>query len=127
MRQSVCASHEAKIWRLRLQTVSGTISGKLEIIGMRRQSRSSLADHRARKARQGFVRVEVNVRREDANLVRQVAAALSDPARQVATRNLLRQRFVEPTKLSLKALLASAPLEGIDLDRDRDLGRNVDL
>ena len=94
---------------------------------MRRQSRSSLADHRARKARQGFVRVEVNVRREDANLVRQVAAALSDPARQVATRNLLRQRFVEPTKLSLKALLASAPLEGIDLDRDRDLGRNVDL
>ncbi|HXY98990.1 MAG TPA: hypothetical protein VEI03_03255 [Stellaceae bacterium] len=89
--------------------------------------RSSLAKHRARKARQGFVRVEVNVRKEDAGLVRQVAAALSDPTRQAAARALLRQRFVEPTKLSLKALLASAPLEGIDLDRGHDLGRDVDL
>ena len=94
---------------------------------MSNRSRSSLADHRARQARQGFVRVEVSVRREDVNLVRQVVAALSDPTRQAAARTLLRQRFVEPTKLSLKALLASAPLEGIDLDRDRDLGRNVDL
>jgi len=37
------------------------------------------------------------------------------------------QRFVEPLGLSLKELLASAPLEGIDLDRSRDLGRDVDL
>jgi hypothetical protein len=29
--------------------------------------------------------------------------------------------------MSLKALLAAAPLDGIDLDRDRDLGREVDL
>lgn len=94
---------------------------------MSRQARSSLASHRARKARQGFVRVEINVRKEDAGLVRQVAAALSDPARQTAARLLLRQRFVEPAGLSLKALLASAPLEGIDLDRSRDLGRDVEL
>jgi hypothetical protein len=63
----------------------------------------------------------------DAGLVRHVAAALSDPARQEAARALLRQRFVEPPKVSLKAPLASAPLEGIDLDRSRDLGRDVDL
>jgi hypothetical protein len=90
------------------------------------RARSSLASHRARKARQGFVRVEVNVRKEDAGLVRQVAAALSDPARQAAARALIRQRLVEPPKLSLKALLAAAPLEGIDLDRVRDFGRNVE-
>lgn len=77
--------------------------------------------------REGFVRVEVNVRKEDAGLVRQVAAALSDPRRQAAARTLLRQRFIEPTKLSLKALLASAPLERIDLDRSHDFGRDVDL
>jgi hypothetical protein len=29
--------------------------------------------------------------------------------------------------VSLKALLASAPLEGIDLDRRHDFGRDVDL
>ena len=93
---------------------------------MSRQARL-LANHRARKARQGFVRVEINVRKEDAGLVRQVAAALSDPARQTAARALLRQRFAEPVGASLKALLASAPFEGIDLDRSRDRGRDVDL
>ena len=94
---------------------------------MSSRARSSLARHRSRRARQGFVRIEVNVRKEDAGLVRQVAAALSDPTRQTAARILLRQRFVEPTKLSLKALLASAPLEGVELDRSPDRGREVDL
>jgi hypothetical protein len=93
---------------------------------MSSRSRSSLASHRARKTRLGFVRVEVNVRKEDAGLVRQVAAALSDPARQAAARTLLRQRFVEPATLSLKALLAAAPLDGIALDRSHDIGRDVD-
>jgi hypothetical protein len=91
------------------------------------RARSSVAKHRARKAREGLVRVEVNVRKEDASLVRQVAAALSDPARQAAARALLQRRFVEPAKPGLKALLASAPLEGIDLDRSQDVGRDVDL
>lgn len=77
--------------------------------------------------RRGFVRVEVNVSKDDASLVRQVAAALSDPARQAAARTPLRQRFAELPKVRLKALLASAPLDGIDLDRARDVGRDVDL
>jgi hypothetical protein len=33
-------------------------------------------------ARQGFVRVEVSVRKEDAGLIRRVAAVLSDPLRR---------------------------------------------
>jgi len=78
-------------------------------------------------ARRGFVRVEVSVSKDDASLVRDVAAALSDPARRAAARLLIRQRLVEPPRVSLKALLASAPLERIDLDRDSDLGRDVDL
>ncbi len=89
--------------------------------------RSSVARHRARRARAGFVRVEISVRKEDAPLVRRVAAALSDPSRRADARALLRQRFSAPAKLSLKSLLASAPLDGIDFDRARDLGRNVDL
>lgn len=89
--------------------------------------KSSLAKHRARMERQGLVRVEVNVHKEDASLVRRVASALSDPSRRAEARLLLCQRFVEPPKVSLKALLASAPLDGIDLDRSRDLGRDVDL
>ena len=89
--------------------------------------KSALRGHRARMARRGFVRVEVNVRKEDARLVRGVAAALSDPLRQTEARLFLRQRFVLAPKKGLKALLASAPLDGIDLDRGRDLGRDSDL
>ena len=91
------------------------------------KTKSTVAIHRARRKRQGFVRVEVNVRKEDASLVRRVASALSDPSRQGEARKLLRQGFAEPPKVSLKALLASAPLDGIDLDRSREPGRDVDL
>jgi hypothetical protein len=91
--------------------------------------KSPLASHRARMRmeRQGFVRVEVSVRKEDAGLVRRAASALSDPSRHAEARRLLQQRFVEPPKVSLKALFASAPLDGIDLDRSPGPGRDVDL
>jgi len=91
------------------------------------KSKSPVATHRKRMERQGFVRVEVNVRKEDAGLVRRVASALSDPSRQAEARKLLQQRFVEAPRVSLKALLASAPLDGIDLDRSSAPGRDVDL
>ncbi len=91
------------------------------------KGKSALAKHRIRMERQGFVRIEVNVRKEDASLVRSVASALSDPSRQAEARRLLRQRFAEPPRISLKALLASAPLDGIDLERSRDPGRDIDL
>ena len=89
--------------------------------------KTPLATHRARMERQGFVRVEVNVRKDDAGLVRRVAAALSDPSRQAEARRLLHQRFGESPKVGLKALLASAPLDGIELDRSAAPGRNVEL
>ena len=36
------------------------------------------------------------------------------------------RRLTEP-KMSAKELLASAPLEGVDLERPRDFGREVEL
>jgi len=91
------------------------------------KAQTSVTRHRASLARRGLVRVEVSVRKEDAALVRSVASALSDPARQEEARRLLRQRFSKPADVSLKALLASAPLDGVDLERSRDVGRDVDL
>ena len=91
------------------------------------KAKSPVATHRARMERQGFVRVEVNVRKDDAGLVRRVAAALSDPSRQAEARRLLQQHFGESPKVGLKALLASAPLDGIELDRSAAPGRNVEL
>jgi len=94
---------------------------------MTHKPQSSLAIHRAKMQRRGLVRVEVNVRKDDAHLIRRVASALSDPTRQAEARRLLQQRFAEPSAISLKTLLASAPLDGIELDRNPDPGREVDL
>ncbi|MFN0193489.1 MAG: hypothetical protein ACKVP5_16195 [Aestuariivirga sp.] len=94
---------------------------------MLRTRKSPLNTFRSRQRRRGIVRVEIHVRKEDVALVRNVARALADPAREADTRALLRQKFVEPGELGLKALLAAAPLEGIDLTRNRDTGRPVGL
>ncbi|HLF13174.1 MAG TPA: hypothetical protein VJA26_18390 [Gammaproteobacteria bacterium] len=75
----------------------------------------------------GIVRIEIHVRKEDAALVRGVASALADPVRSEEARTLLRQRFTELKRESLKELLAEAPLEGVDLERSRDAGRAVEL
>jgi hypothetical protein len=77
--------------------------------------------------RRGVVRVEVHVRKDDAALVRGVAQALADPAREAEARALLRDRFGGAMTKGLKALLAAAPLEGIDLTRERDFGRDSAL
>jgi hypothetical protein len=76
---------------------------------------------------EGMVRLEVKVRREDAALVRKIAGELVDPERAASARAFLRGRFGESRRSGLKALLAAAPLEGIELERTGDTGRKVDL
>ena len=89
--------------------------------------KTPLTSFRSRQKREGIVRVEVQVRKEDAALLRSVARALSDPARATEARSVLKARFAEPVAMGLKALLASAPLDGIEIERSRDLGRQIDL
>ena len=85
---------------------------------------SPVTQWRKRRQRQGFVRVEIQVRKEDASLVREVATALVDPERETETRAILREKIATPRSGGLKALLVSAPLEGIDLKRQREFGRD---
>lgn len=89
--------------------------------------KKAISNYRHRMKRQGVVRLEVHVRKDDAALVRNVVSALSDPERENEARSLLRKRFGAAKTGGLKALLAAAPLDGIDLARKRDLGREVDL
>jgi hypothetical protein len=77
--------------------------------------------------RRGVVRLEVKVHKDDAPLIRGVVKALGDPEREAEARALLRERFGAGRPTGLKALLASAPLDGIDLTRERDLARDFDL
>ncbi len=88
---------------------------------------SPITHWRKRRQRLGFVRVEVQVRKEDAALLRDVATALVDPVRDVETRAILREKIARPRSAGLKALLEAAPIDDIDIDRPRDFGRDVVL
>jgi len=82
---------------------------------------------RRRPTRRGTMRLEVQVRHDDAALVRRVAEALADPLRGDDARSLLLERFGTKTSVGLKSLLAAAPLEGVDLERARDVRPDIDL
>lgn len=71
------------------------------------------------------MRVEVQARREDTGLVRDVAFALGAPAREAETRSILHERISSALAGGLKALLSAAPPDRIDLDRPHDFGRET--
>jgi 2-methylcitrate dehydratase PrpD len=87
--------------------------------------KSPITTYRERMRRKGFTRVEVRVRAQDAALVREVASALGDPERAEETRALLQKQVATHPVKSFKDHLASAPLEGIEITRDRDIGRQI--
>ena len=94
---------------------------------MVKAQRKAVKSFRTRLKQRGMARLEVNVRKDDAPLVRNVVRALSSPAQEQTARALLREHFGGKQAVGLKALLAAAPLEGINLSRARDFGRDVDL
>lgn len=87
----------------------------------------AISRYRTRQKRRGLLRVEVQVRREDAPLVRAVARALIDPERRQKLRRSLTEELLDRKSKGLKALLAEAPLDGIDLRRSRSIGRTIRL
>jgi hypothetical protein len=98
---------------------------------MRKSSaRETVARYRARAARRGLLRLELQVPREDAELIRAVAALLRDgpAAESERAREELKTlaRTASGTR-ALKDLLAAAPLEGVEIRRSRDTGRFIEL
>jgi hypothetical protein len=94
---------------------------------MAKPQRKAIADFRRRLEQRGMARLELRVRKDDVDLVRDVVRALTSPELEQETRALLREHFQAGDAKGLKALLAEAPLDGLDLTRTRDTGRNVDL
>jgi len=108
--------------------ISGYITGnRLGGFTLVKAQRKAINSFRKRLKQQGMARLEVNVRKDDATLVRNVVRALSSPEQEQTARALLREHFGSRPAEGLKALLAAAPLEGINLSRERDFGRDVDL
>ncbi|CAH0270766.1 hypothetical protein [Roseomonas sp. CECT 9278] len=86
---------------------------------------TALVHDRLRQRSLCLRRVEVQVRQEDTPPLRAVAAALADAAQAETARADLRRRFASAA--GLKALLAAVSLDGLDLERPRDTGRDSDL
>lgn len=85
---------------------------------------------RVRAPRRGLVRLEVQVPRQDAPLVRALAALLRDGRPEAAQRgrqelNALLRTASEVSRL--KELLAAAPLEGVEFQRSRETGPILEL
>lgn len=70
--------------------------------------------------------MELRASAEDAQLLRGLAAALADEGRTEAERAALRARLAFAA-MDFKELLASAPLEGVDLGRSRSESRPLSL
>ena len=92
---------------------------------MSKTDQKAVTRFRNRLRHRGMVRLDLHVRKDDAGLVRNVVRALGSPDREQA-RAVLRCHFGGQAA-GLKALLAAAPLEGVDLGRQRDFSRKVDL
>jgi len=94
----------------------------------RESQRRAVKRHRRRLRRRGLVRLEIQVPAEDAGLVRQLAGALrGKPEAAPLLRARVRDALAAEERRGLKALLAAAPLDGIDLVRPPDLPREVSL
>ena len=90
--------------------------------------RKAVAQHRRRQRRQGLMRLEVQVSRDDAPLIKRIARALRGDLREAASVRARLNKAIEAEGVSgLKELLAAAPLEGVDLVRSRTPARPVDL
>ena len=107
----------------RATLLSGHVTGKGKGAVVSAGQNQAVRRYRERLKREGWVRCEVRIPREDVALIRGVAAVLSDPKRDAEARALLRAHFGDSSPQSLKALLAAAPLEGIDIERSADPGR----
>jgi hypothetical protein len=100
----------------------------IEIAIMNTSQQRAIEDYRKRLKERGLVRLEIQVLEPDAPLIRQITKVLrGDPLHAAKIRTQLHQIVGTEQKHGLKVLLASAPLEGIDLSRSQDRGRDVDL
>ena len=88
------------------------------------KSQTNTTQWRKRQTSLKFVRVQVQVRKEDASLVQEIARALRDPSRRETTRAALSKQITPSPAKSFKALLAYAPLDGIELDRPTDFAQS---
>ena len=91
--------------------------------------KNAVDSYRERQRRRGLRRLEVQAPEADVPLLRELVRLLRKDSQEASElRRLLRRALApEPPEGTLKQLLEAAPLEGIDLSRSRDFGREIEL
>jgi|SRR5882672_161977 len=88
----------------------------------------AVRSHRRRLKHRGLQRVEVHASAPDAALIRRLARLLrTDEEGAGRVRQQLRASMGRDDTLGLKALLAAAPLQGVQIKRSRERVRKIDL
>ena len=90
--------------------------------------KKAVARHRERQLNKGIVRLEINVPEHDRDLLRVVAAELRAGGTIAGRiRNALQSALAHKQPVSFKEFLESAPMEGIDLERSGEPGREIEF
>ena len=90
--------------------------------------KKAVARHRERQLNKGIVRLEINVPEHDRGLLRALAAELRAGGTIAGRiRNTLQSALAHKQQVSFKELLESAPMEGIEFERSRDPGREIEF
>ncbi len=91
--------------------------------------KKAIDSYRKRQRRRGLLRLEVQAPEADAPLLRELARVLRENSQEASeVRQVLRRALApEAQEGRLKQLLEAAPLEGVDLSRPREFGREVKL
>jgi hypothetical protein len=98
------------------------------IIDMTPAQKKAVSRYRKRQERKGISRVEISVPDSDKELLKQTAANLRAGGKIAEqTRAALRSVLNPYEGMSLKELLESAPLEGLELERSKETARDIDL
>ncbi len=90
--------------------------------------KKAVSEYRRRQQRNGIVRVEICVPEGDKELLRKAVANLRAGGKIAEQTRAALSSVLNPYEgMNLKDLLESAPLEGLDLSRSKETGRDIDL
>jgi hypothetical protein len=88
--------------------------------------KKAVARHRERQQQKGIVRLEINVPEQDRSLLRAAAAELRSGGLVAGrVRQALQSVLANSEPVSFKEFLESAPMEGVEFERSRDSGREI--
>ena len=94
---------------------------------MTKSNPSPISPRRERNHRQASARIERQSKKGHAGLTRDVVTGHGNSLPESEASDALDKKTVATRARGFKKLLASAPLEGIDLERSRESGRDIPL